>query len=121
MYQKYQSMRRQEWPSQVSGKREVFEIREPKPSEPRAAPNKVPKSLTAAERLLLAKSIPDKLTRPTAIARTVVVKIERMIPPFNTFDNKEDCNGKTCNSYNTAGVLKSTNPGTVAASAVIAA
>ena len=41
----------------VSGKRDVFEIKDPKPSEPRAAPNKVPKSLTADEILLLAKSI----------------------------------------------------------------
>ena len=93
----------------VSGKREVFEIREPQTSEPRAAPNKVPRSSTAAERLLLAKSIPDKLTRPTAIARTVVVKIEKDDPTFNTFDNKEDCNGQEpAIATNTAGVLKST-------------
>ena len=66
----------------VSGKREVFEIKDPKPSDPRPAPNKVPKSLIAAERLLLAKSMLDKSTTPTAMARTVVVKIERMIPPL---------------------------------------
>ena len=60
----------------VSGKREVFEIKDPKPSEPRAAPNKVPRSLTADERLLLAKSIADKFTTFNGNGKDSRVKIE---------------------------------------------
>ena len=105
----------------VSGKREVFEIKDPKPSEPRAAPNKVPRSLTADERLLLAKSIPDNFTTPTAMARTVVVKIERMIPPLMPLTTKKMVMARPARATNTAGVLKSTNPGTAAEFAVSAA
>ena len=105
----------------VSGKREVFEIRDPNPSEPRAAPNKVPRSLTADERLLLAKSMLDKSTRPTAIARTVVVKIERMIPPLIPLTTKKIVMARPARATKTAGVLKSTNPGTAAEFAVSAA
>ena len=105
----------------VSGKREVFEIKDPNPSEPRAAPNKVPRSLTADERLLLAKSMLDKSTRPTAIARTVVVKIERMIPPLIPLTTKKIVMARPARATKTAGVLKSTNPGTAAEFAVSAA
>ena len=33
---------------------------------------------------------------------------------FYAFNNKEDGNSQTCRATNTAGVLKSTKPGTVA-------
>ena len=105
----------------VSGKRAVSEIKAPKPSEPRAAPKTVFKSSKAAPTWLLAKSILDKSTKPTAIARTVVVKIERIIPPLIPLMTKKIVIASPARATKTAGLLKLTNPGTAEAFAVIAA
>ena len=105
----------------VSGKRAVSEIKAPKPSEPRAAPKTVFKSSKAAPTWLLAKSILDKSTKPTAIARTVVVKIERIIPPLIPLITKKIVIASPARATKTAGLLKLTKPGTAEAFAVIAA
>ena len=55
------------------------------------------------------------------MARTVVVKIERMIPPLIPLTTKKIVIARPARATKTAVVLKSTNPGTAEAFAVIAA
>ena len=61
------------------------------------------------------------LTKPTAIARTVVVKIERIIPPLIPLMTKKIVMASPARATKTAGLLKSTNPGTAEEFAAIVA
>ena len=105
----------------VSGRRAVSEIKAPNPCEPSAAPKIVFKSSKAAPTWLLEKSMLDTSTKPTAIARTVVVKIERMIPPLMPLITKKIVIAKPTIATKTAGLLKLTRPGTAEEFAVMAA
>ena len=104
----------------VSGRREVLVIKEPNPSEPSAAPKILPRSLTAAPRWVLPKSIVERSTMPNTIARIVVVRIERIIPPLMPLMTKKTVMAKPAKARRTVGLLKLTSPGTAAEFAVIA-
>ena len=63
----------------------------------------------------------DRFTKPTAMARTVVVRIERIIPPLIPLITKKIVIARPASATNTAVLLKSTKPGTAEEFAVIAA